>query len=140
MTGWAPSPDVHARAAPAEIGGCFAFWSWARGGAGGCWLLAGMASLALFAWLLTLAGPAAAGRAYAAYGGIYVLAAIGWMLMVERVSATRSDRAGVSLCVAGCLVILVQRRGPPHLPLTRLPHYMGAQMSHPKEKLQYVRP
>jgi small multidrug resistance family-3 protein len=101
---------VYVAAALAEIGGCFAFWSWARSGASGGWLIPGIASLCLFAWLLTLAEPAAAGRAFAAYGGIYVLAAVGWLVLVERTPATRADMAGVALCLAGCLVILVGRR------------------------------
>jgi small multidrug resistance family-3 protein len=101
---------VYFAAALAEIGGCFAVWSWRREGASGWWLLPGLASLCLFAWLLTLASPSAAGRAYAAYGGIYVLSAIGWMIWVEKVPATRWDLAGAGLCLAGCIVILVQRR------------------------------
>src|SRR3546814_1389244 len=63
-------------AAVAEIAGCFAFWSWLRLGASPWWLLPGVASLVLFAWLLTLADAAAAGRAYAAYGGVYICASL----------------------------------------------------------------
>jgi small multidrug resistance family-3 protein len=110
VIGLAPTLAVYLAAALAEIGGCFAFWSWMRSGASVWWLLPGLASLALFAWLLTLSEPAAAGRAFAAYGGIYVLTAVGWMLLVERVPVTRSDVAGVLLCVAGCVVILAGRR------------------------------
>jgi small multidrug resistance family-3 protein len=110
VTGLAPTLAVYLAAALAEIGGCFAFWSWARSGASVWWLMPGIASLCLFGWLLTLTEPSAAGRAFAAYGGIYVLAAIVWMVLVERVSATRTDVAGVLLCVAGCVVILAGRR------------------------------
>jgi small multidrug resistance family-3 protein len=110
VTGLAPTLGVYITAALAEIGGCFAFWSWVRTGASLWWLAPGIASLCLFAWLLTLSEPAAAGRAFAAYGGIYVLAAIVWMVMVERISATRADVAGVLLCVTGCVVILAGRR------------------------------
>jgi small multidrug resistance family-3 protein len=101
---------VYLAAALAEIGGCFSVWSWRRSGASALWLAPGIASLCLFAWLLTLAEPAAAGRAYAAYGGIYVLCAVGWMLLVERVPVVRTDMIGAGLCVAGCLVILSARR------------------------------
>ena len=59
-------------AAMAEIAGCFAFWAWLRLGASPWWLLPGVASLVFFAWLLTLADAAAAGRAFAAYGGVYI--------------------------------------------------------------------
>jgi small multidrug resistance family-3 protein len=57
-------------AALAEIVGCFAVWAWWRSGASALWLLPGMASLAVFAWLLALSPAAFAGRAYAAYGGV----------------------------------------------------------------------
>jgi drug/metabolite transporter superfamily protein YnfA len=53
---------------------------------------------------------AAAGRAFAAYGGIYILCAISWMMLVEKVPATRSDGLGVLLCLAGCIIILIGRR------------------------------
>ena len=56
-------------AAFAEIAGCFAFWAWARLHKSVLWLIPGLASLALFAWVLTHADSALAGRAYAAYGG-----------------------------------------------------------------------
>ena len=65
---------VYAAAALAEIGGCFAFRAWLRMGRSAPWLVPGAASLALFACLPTLAGSSAAGRAYAAYGGVYVAA------------------------------------------------------------------
>lgn len=101
---------LYLAAALAEIGGCFAVWSWRREAASGWWLLPGVALLCLFAWLLTWASPSAAGRAYAAYGGIYVVCAIGWMVWVEKVAVTRWDWAGAGLCLAGCLVLLAQRR------------------------------
>jgi small multidrug resistance family-3 protein len=110
MTGVLPTLAIYLAAALAEIGGCFAFWTWLRSGASAWWLVPGIASLCLFAWLLTLTEPTAAGRAFAAYGGIYVLTAIGWMLLVEHVPATRADMVGVGLCLAGCLVILLGRQ------------------------------
>ena len=66
-------------AALAEIAGCFAFWAWLHLGKSSWWLLPGMVSLALFAWLLTLVDSAAAGRTYAAYGGVYICASLVWL-------------------------------------------------------------
>ena len=66
---------VYVLAASAEIAGCFSFWAWRRGKPIG-WLIPGMASLACFASLLTLVDSSAAGRAYAAYGGVYIIASL----------------------------------------------------------------
>jgi small multidrug resistance family-3 protein len=93
-------------AALAEIAGCFAFWAWARMGRSGWWLAPGMLSLALFAWLLTRAPVDAAGRAYAAYGGIYIMASLAWLWAVEGVRPDRWDMAGAMLCLLGAAVIL----------------------------------
>lgn len=101
---------IYAAAALAEIAGCFAFWSVLRLGKPVWWLVPGGVSLALFAWLLTLSSAEAAGRAYAAYGGIYILASLGWLVLVERVAPTRWDLAGSALAVLGCVVILMGRR------------------------------
>ena len=62
----------------AEIVGCYLPWLWLRQGASAWWLLPAAGSLALFAWLLTL-HPQAAGRTYAAYGGVYVVVALLWL-------------------------------------------------------------
>ena len=67
MNAWAIA--TYCGAALAEIAGCFAFWAWLREGRSGWWIIPGVAALILFAWLLTLIPTAAAGRAYAAYGG-----------------------------------------------------------------------
>lgn len=104
---------VYALAALAEIGGCFAFWAWLRLAKSPWWLVPGMASLALFAWALTRVEVDMAGRAYAAYGGIYVLASLGWLWLVEGTRPDRWDTAGVALCVAGTLVILFGPRAAP---------------------------
>lgn len=98
---------VYAAAALAEIAGCFAFWAWLRMGKSALWLAPGCASLILFAWLLTLVDTAAAGRAYAAYGGIYITAALVWLWAAEGVRPDRWDLVGVALCLAGATVILV---------------------------------
>jgi small multidrug resistance family-3 protein len=97
---------VYGGAAVAEIAGCYAFWAWLRLGASAWWLLPGMASLAAFGWLLTLVDSAAAGRAYAAYGGVYMVAAIVWLWMIEGLRPDRWDLLGGAVCLAGAAVIL----------------------------------
>jgi small multidrug resistance family-3 protein len=102
---------IYAAAAFCEIAGCFAFWAWLRLDKPIWWLLPGMASLAVFAWLLTLVPTEAAGRAYAAYGGIYIVASILWLWVAEGQRPDRWDMAGVALCLAGSAVILLPARG-----------------------------
>src|SRR3546814_10394861 len=70
-------------AALAEIAGWFAFWAWLRLDKSIWWIVPGMASLALFAWLLTLVDAEHAGRTYAAYGGAYIVSALLWLWAVE---------------------------------------------------------
>ncbi|AHE53438.1 YnfA family protein [Sphingomonas sanxanigenens] len=101
---------IYFAAALAEIGGCFAFWAWLRLGRSILWILPGMVCLTLFAWLLTLVDTPAAGRAYAAYGGIYVCTALLWMWSVERILPDRWDLAGGLLCLAGMSLILLAPR------------------------------
>lgn len=98
-------------AAFAEIGGCFAFWAWLRLGKTALWLAPGMASLALFAWALTRIDADFAGRAYAAYGGIYILASLIWMWAIEGVRPDRWDAVGAAICITGAMVILFGPRG-----------------------------
>lgn len=93
-------------AALAEIGGCFAFWAWLRLGRTFLWILPGCCSLLLFACLLTLVDTPLAGRAYAAYGGIYIGVAVLWMWFVEGAPPDRWDLAGAGLCMLGTAVIL----------------------------------
>lgn len=102
---------AYAAAALAEIAGCFAFWAWLRLGRSALWLAPGMLSLALFAWLLTRVEAEAAGRAYAAYGGVYIAASILWLWLAEGRRPDRFDLAGAALCLAGTLVILLGPRG-----------------------------
>ena len=100
---------VYSLATIAEIGGCFSFWAWLRSGRG-AWVLApGVASLVLFAWLLTRVDSAAAGRAYAAYGGVYIAASLAWLWTVEGVRPDRADLLGACLCLLGAAVILFGR-------------------------------
>ena len=101
---------VFIAAALAEIAGCFAFWSWWRLEKSPLWLVPGAVSLILFAWLLTLADTNAAGRAYAAYGGIYIAASLGWLWLAEGVRPDRWDVAGAAICIAGASVILFAPR------------------------------
>ncbi|CAN5873215.1 YnfA family protein [soil metagenome] len=93
-------------AALAEIAGCFAFWAWLRLGKSPWWIVPGMVSLALFAWLLTRVDADAAGRAYAAYGGVYICASLGWLWAVDGVRPDRWDVAGGIVCLIGAGIIL----------------------------------
>ena len=97
---------VYGGAAVAEIAGCFAFWAWLRLGASAWWLAPGLLSLAVFACLLTLVETNAAGRAYAAYGGVYIVASLAWLWAVETVRPDRWDIAGAVVCLAGAAIIL----------------------------------
>ena len=97
---------IYVAAALAEIGGCFAFWAWLRLGKSIWWLAPGILSLVLFAYLLTLVPSDAAGRAYAAYGGIYIVASLAWLWAMEGVRPDRWDMAGAALCLIGAAIIL----------------------------------
>ncbi len=101
---------VYGLAALAEIGGCFAFWSWLRLGKSVWWIAPGVVSLVLFAWLLTLVEAEAAGRAYAAYGGVYILASLGWLWAVEGMRPDRWDVIGACVCIVGAGIILLGPR------------------------------
>ena len=105
------SLGIYALAALAEIGGCFAFWAWARLGRSAVWLAPGVASLALFALALTWIESAAAGRAYAAYGGVYVAASLLWLWLAEGVRPDRWDLTGGAVVLLGAAVILFGPRG-----------------------------
>ena len=98
---------VYVAAALAEIAGCYAVWAWLRLGRSAWWLVPGGAALLLFAWLLTRVDSDAAGRTFAAYGGVYIAAALLWMWAVERVRPDRWDLLGAALCLAGATVILL---------------------------------
>lgn len=102
-----PAPILYIAAALAEIGGCYAFWAWLRLGKSPLWLAPGMAALALFAWLLTQVDSTAAGRSFAAYGGVYIFASLSWMWLVEGVRPDRWDMAGAALCLVGAAVVLL---------------------------------
>lgn len=97
---------VFAIAALLEIAGCFAFWAWLRRGVTPFIVVLGVASLIGFALALTRVDSAFAGRAYAAYGGIYIAASLVWLWLVEGQSPTRTDLLGAGLAIAGALVII----------------------------------
>ena len=95
-----------ATAAVLEIAGCFAFWIWLRRGASPLVAVLGIASLIGFAIALTRADAAFAGRAYAAYGGIYIVASLFWLWLVEGQRPSGSDVIGAAVAVVGALVII----------------------------------
>jgi small multidrug resistance family-3 protein len=97
---------VYIGAALAEIAGCFAFWGWLRLEKPVWWLVPGVAFLVLFAYLLTLVESAFAGRAYAAYGGVYIAASLAWLWVVEGARPDRWDTIGAIICILGAAVIL----------------------------------
>jgi small multidrug resistance family-3 protein len=98
-------------AALAEIAGCFAFWAILRLNAPAFWVVPGTLALIAFAWLLTLAPAEAAGRAYAAYGGVYVAASLTWLWLVEGRTPDRWDVLGGAVCLIGAAIILFGPRG-----------------------------
>jgi small multidrug resistance family-3 protein len=102
---------IYAAAALAEIAGCFSFWAWLRLGRNVAWLIPGMVSLALFAFLLTRIDTPSAGRAYAAYGGIYIAMSLIWLRAVEGVRPDRWDAIGAAICLFGAAIILFGPRG-----------------------------
>jgi len=93
-------------AAIAEIAGCFAFWAWLRLDKPAWWIIPGVLLLILFAYLLTLVETTSAGRAFAAYGGIYIAASLGWLWLVEGTRPDRWDMIGAVVCVFGAALIL----------------------------------
>ncbi|MDR3373963.1 MAG: YnfA family protein [Ancalomicrobiaceae bacterium] len=101
-----PTAVIYLAAALAEIGGCFTVWMWWRLGRSGWWLAPGMVSLASFALLLSLIETPAAGRAFAAYGGVYIVASLAWMALVEKVMPDRGDLFGALLCLIGAGIVI----------------------------------
>lgn len=96
----------YAAAAVAEIGGCFAFWAWLRLERSVFWTLPGLVSLIVFALLLTRIDAGFAGRAYAAYGGVYIAASLLWLWFIEGQRPDRWDVTGALVCLAGAALIL----------------------------------
>lgn len=102
---------IYLLAALGEIGGCFAFWQVMRAGASPLWLLLGLGSLAGFAWMLTRVDANQAGRAFAAYGGVYIASSLAWLWAVEGSMPTRWDVAGGAVSLLGAGIILAGARG-----------------------------
>jgi small multidrug resistance family-3 protein len=105
------TPLAFVLAALAEIAGCFAFWVVVRNGASALWLAPGVASLIAFAWLLTFVDAQAAGRAFAAYGGVYVAVSLAWLWAVEGFRPDRWDLLGGTICLVGAAVVVFGPRG-----------------------------
>lgn len=97
-------------AAVCEVAGCYTVWMWLRLERSPLWLIPGAASLIVFAVALTHVESDYAGRAFAAYGGIYVVTAMSWTRMVEGHRPDAADLIGSLLCVLGAAVILLGRR------------------------------
>lgn len=97
-------------ASVAEIAGCFAFWAWLRLDKSVLWLVPGIVMLLTFAWLLTRVDVDLAGRAYAAYGGVYITASLAWLWAVEGVRPDRWDVTGAVICLVGAAVIILGPR------------------------------
>lgn len=96
----------YALAAVAEIAGCFAFWSVLRLDRSAWWLAPGAVCLLVFAIALTRVDAGFAGRAYAAYGGVYIVASVLWLWIIERHLPDRWDLVGSSVALAGAAIIL----------------------------------
>jgi small multidrug resistance family-3 protein len=97
--------------AVAEIVGCWLPWLWLRQGASAWLLLPAAASLAVFVWLLTL-HPAASGRVYAAYGGVYVATALVWLHVVDGARLSTTDWVGAAVALLGFGIIVSGWRTP----------------------------
>lgn len=96
--------------AVAEIVGCYLPYLWLKQGKSALLLIPAAASLALFAWLLTL-HPTAAGRVYAAYGGVYIGTAIVWLWLVDGIRPTTWDLVGSAVAILGMAIIMFAPRG-----------------------------
>jgi len=95
----------------AEIVGCYLPYLWLKEDKSVWLLLPAAMSLAIFAWLLTL-HPHAAGRVYAAYGGVYISVAIMWLWAIDSIRPTITDLVGVGVCLIGMAIIMF---GPRHV-------------------------
>jgi small multidrug resistance family-3 protein len=95
-----------------EIVGCFLPYLWLKDRAGAWVLLPAAAALAAFVWLLTL-HPASSGRVYAAYGGVYVATAIGWLWLVDGVRPSTTDLLGSAIALLGMGIIVAGWRSHP---------------------------
>lgn len=97
-------------AATCEIAGCYAVWMWLRLGRSVWWLVPATLVLIVFAMVLTRIESAFAGRAFAAYGGVYIASSLVWLLIVERTTPRASDVIGSIVCLTGAGIILFGAR------------------------------
>tara|TARA_B100000315_G_scaffold260333_1_gene320922 strand:+ start:6703 stop:7044 length:342 start_codon:yes stop_codon:yes gene_type:complete len=102
---------IYVGAAVAEIAGSFAFWAWLRLDKSVLWVLPGIVALIIFAALLTRIDAAFAGRTYAAYGGVYIMASLAWLWWIEGMLPDRWDLIGGAICLIGAAVIIFGPRG-----------------------------
>jgi small multidrug resistance family-3 protein len=107
MMDLAKTAGLFALTALAEIVGCYLPWLVLKQGRTAWLLVPATIALVLFAWLLTL-HPTAAGRTYAAYGGIYITVALAWLYWVDGVTLTRWDVTGAAIALTGMAVIALQ--------------------------------
>jgi small multidrug resistance family-3 protein len=91
--------------AVAEIVGCYLPYLWLQRDRSAWLLVPAAASLGLFVWLLSL-HPSAAGRIYAAYGGVYIGVAMVWLMLVDKVQPTSTDWTGVAVSLCGMAIIM----------------------------------
>ena len=126
-------------AAAAEIGGCYAFWAWLRLGKSVYWIIPGTISLVIFSILLTRVDGIFAGRVYAAYGGVYIVASLLWLWLVEGQRPDKFDAIGSIIYIVGALDILFGQRRP-SIGLTYLFYYFIAiKFYFSIEKLRQIR-
>ena len=97
-------------AAFAEIAGCYSFWAWLRLHKPAWVILPGLLALTAFAYFLTKVDSDFAGRAYAAYGSIYIATSFVWLWLVENRVPTKWDAVGVGVCLIGGGIILLGSR------------------------------
>jgi small multidrug resistance family-3 protein len=90
-----------------EILGCYSFWSFFKLNKSYLWLFIGMVSLSIFAYLLTKVNLEFAGRAYAIYGGIYIVSSLLWLYFIEKQSLNKWDLIGAGICILGASIILI---------------------------------
>ena len=100
----------YAIAAVAEIIGCFTFWAWLGLDKSVYWILPGIVSLIVFAVLLTRINSMFAGRTFAAYGGVYIVASLLWLWIIEGQRLDKWDILGAIICIAGAVLILFGHR------------------------------
>ena len=112
MTALFKLAGLFAVTAVAEIVGCYLPWLVLKQGRSAWLLVPAALSLAAFAWLLTL-HPTAAGRTYAAYGGMYIAVALVWLRVVDGVALTRWDVAGAGVALVGMAIIALQPAASP---------------------------